>query len=205
MSLQADDLASLISSLEASPAHLVCASWGGNVAMQTALQHPKRVRSLILCEPPSLPLLEADRRFRPVATEFHRRTLDPAREALQANRLEDGVRIFIDGVMGDGSFEKLPNGVRRYFMQNATELRAELTSPNYFAPLTKDILSTITCPVLLVAGDRSPRMFHIILDLIEDAIPSVARITIPDASHGIHADNASAFNAAVLEFFQSGE
>ncbi len=203
MSGHADDLAALIAALNAHPAHLVCASWGGNVGMRVAISHPHIVRTLVLCEPPSLPLLEADETLKHVVADFYRETLDPARDALKADRFEDGVRIFIDGVMGVGSYRKLSDGVKKYFMQNAAELKAELTSPNYFAPLTKSILTQIECPVMLVTGENSPRMFHKIIDIIKDAAPTATHVEIPGASHGIHADNAPAFNAAVLNFVQS--
>lgn len=199
----AADLAELQRVMKASPAHLVCASWGGNVALQTALVYPDLVRTLVLCEPPSLPLLETNEMLKPLATDFYGRTLDPAREAMQAGRFEDGIRIFIDGVMGAEAYDRTPDGVKRYFMQNATEFKAELTSANYFAPITRERLDKLRCPVLLVTGEQSPRLFHQIITIIAEAVPSAMHIEIPHASHGIHADNAAAFNSAVLDFLHS--
>jgi pimeloyl-ACP methyl ester carboxylesterase len=38
------------------------------------------------------------------------------------------------------------------------------------------------------------------LDALEGAMPNAQRVTIKRAAHSVQADNASAFNAAVLAF-----
>ena len=51
------DLRALITQLKATPAHLVGNSYGAYVALALAVDHPELVRSLVLGEPPVLPLL----------------------------------------------------------------------------------------------------------------------------------------------------
>ena len=60
LATHADDLAKLIQSLNAGPAHIVGWSYGGAVAAIAALKNPSVVRSLILYEPSLGSVLPAD-------------------------------------------------------------------------------------------------------------------------------------------------
>lgn len=53
-----DDLAELVKALRLGPSHVVGHSYGAYVALAFSLQHPDLVRSLVLGEPPVLPLLQ---------------------------------------------------------------------------------------------------------------------------------------------------
>jgi pimeloyl-ACP methyl ester carboxylesterase len=57
-------------------------------------------------------------------------------------------------------------------------------------------------PVLLVTGQRSPPMFGVITEQLQRLLPHAKRIDIPDASHGMQADNAPAYNEMVLDFLK---
>lgn len=198
--LHAEDLAELVRRFTDSPAHLITASWGGNVALQLAISHPSLVRTIILAEPPVLPLLKHDPQHKKLLDEFNQHAFQPAREALQQSRNEDGIRYFIDGVMGKGAYDAMPASVHRRFLDNVDELKAETTSTNYIPDFTSDAIEKVRCPVLLVEGDQSPPFFHAILDVLESYLPNAVRARIPDASHGIHSDNARAYNTLVLDF-----
>lgn len=50
------DLASLLRKVDAAPAHLIGNSWGAFVCLMLAVKEPSLVRSLVLGEPPVLPL-----------------------------------------------------------------------------------------------------------------------------------------------------
>ena len=67
--LLADDLTKFITSLNAGPVHLVSWSYGGLIAMSTALENPKLVRSLILYEPSVISVLPAESAEGKVARE----------------------------------------------------------------------------------------------------------------------------------------
>jgi non-heme chloroperoxidase len=61
-----DDLVAFLRMMDAAPAHLVGHSFGGFVSLLAAIRHPQLVRSLVLQEPPVLPLFrsESSRRAR---------------------------------------------------------------------------------------------------------------------------------------------
>ena len=57
LSAHVADLGALVKELKATPAHLVASSYGAYIALALAVDHPELVRSLVLGEPPLLPLL----------------------------------------------------------------------------------------------------------------------------------------------------
>jgi pimeloyl-ACP methyl ester carboxylesterase len=53
---------------------------------------------------------------------------------------------------------------------------------------------------LLLKGETSPRMFHLIVDRLAQALPRARQVTIPKASHSMSSGNPQAYNQAVMEF-----
>ena len=50
---------------------------------------------------------------------------EPLKGAFLKGDMEDGVRTFINGVLGQGTFDGLPATVRAAMMDNAQELKAD--------------------------------------------------------------------------------
>ena len=69
-----------------------------------------------------------------------------------------------------------------------------------FPPLGDDEVRGIGARVLLVTGALSPTLAHLWTDRLEELLPIVERINIPEASHLMHEQNASAANEAILGF-----
>ncbi|MER3524479.1 MAG: hypothetical protein C4326_10545 [Ignavibacteria bacterium] len=196
----AADLSAFIQQHCPESAHLVCASWGGNVALTFAVREPARVRSLVLCEPPALPLLEHDTQSRALLEAFYRTVIGPTREALLHDEEDRGLEFFIDGVMGNGAYRSMHEGVRSYFIQNLPAFKGELLSRRYLHAFPHKQIHSIAHPVLLLEAEKSPPLFHRILDILQSKLPNVERHTVANASHGMHADNPQAFNNIVLDF-----
>jgi len=100
----------------------------------------------------------------------------------------------VNGVLGEGSYEKLP------LMDNVQELKGETSSQNLFPPTTCEDVQKVKAPTLVLDGELSPKRFHVINDMLEHCLPSVERTTIPAASHQMEVENHQAFNEKVLAF-----
>ena len=124
----------------------------------------------------------------------------PSSEAFKQGNDEEGVRRFTNSVLGEGSYEKLPPPVLKRVMDNVQELKGELSSQDLYPPTTCDDVQKVKTPTLLVDGELSPKMFHVIDDMLEHCLPSVERATIPAASHQMEVENPQAFNETVLAF-----
>jgi non-heme chloroperoxidase len=121
-------------------------------------------------------------------------------EAFKQGNDEEGVRRFVNGVLGDGSYEKLPPPVLKRVMDNAQELKGATLSRNLHPPIGCEDVQKVKAPILLLDGERSPKMFRLINDRLEHCLPSVERATIPAASHQMEVENPQAFNETVLAF-----
>jgi pimeloyl-ACP methyl ester carboxylesterase len=198
--LHARDLAAVIRRLDIAPVHLVTSSYGGNVALYMARQHPDLVRTLVLGEPPLLPWLDSIAGGPPLRAAFEAQAWLPARAAFTAGRLEDGVRLFLDGVMGRPTFQHLTRRGHQMMMDNAAEMRAETLSDRYFPPFDCEDAAALPFPVLLLTGELSPRLFHLITDALARCLPDSRVVMVGGASHAMHVGNSAAYNAAVLEF-----
>ena len=82
-------------------------------------------------------------------------------------------------------------------------MRAETLSPDIFPELTCADVAALDRPVLLLNGELSPRLFHLINAELARCLPRAAQAVIPLTSHAIHVGNPVAYHAAVREFLQT--
>jgi pimeloyl-ACP methyl ester carboxylesterase len=210
-----DDLAELITKLDAAPAHLVGNSWGGFICLLTAMRHPELVRSITVEEPAVLPLLIGTNpktqdvlklflsrpRTAAAVMKFFGTAMGPAIKAFKKGDVDGGVRVFARGVLGADVYESLPSNVRDAMLANGKPLSSELLGAG-FPALTDDDVRRIMTPTLLVTGKKSPAMLVRLTDRLQQLLPNAQRVDIADASHLMHYEQPDALNAAVLEFIR---
>jgi pimeloyl-ACP methyl ester carboxylesterase len=209
-----EDLAAFLREIGAAPAHLVGHSWGAFISLLTAIRHPRLVRTLVLEEPPVIPLfmkttppsvtellrLFATRPRTGVALiRFVAGTIAPATKALERGNDEEALQIFTAGVLGAEAIERLPEGSEQIARDNVSSLRAQLTGAG-FPPLADEDVRGIGAPTLLLTGEHSPPGILRLTDRLEELLPNVERVEIPDASHAMQQENPRATNQAILEF-----
>lgn len=199
VTLHARDLAAFIKALNLPPVHLVGHSYGAFIAFLVARDHPEVIRSLTLGEPPVWPLLKTTPEENALLSAAITRSIATS-EAFKQGNDEEGVRRFVNGVLGDGSYEKIPPAVLKRVMDNVQELKGEAASRDLFPPTTCEDVQKVKAPTLLVDGELSPKVFHLVDDMLERCLPSVERATIPAASHQMEVENPQAFNDTVLAF-----
>jgi len=203
LSVHAADLAEVIQGLGVEPATVIASSYGGYVALCCAARHPGLIGRLVLGEPPVLPLLKKSHEGRTALEEFETNALGAARAAFAGGDDTLGVKRFFDGVSGHaGTFDLLPVTAREKLLESAATLRLELLSgPDEYMPaLADDQIREINVPVLLLNGQKSPRMFALITDELERLLPDTYRVVVPGAGHAIHIGNPAYYNEVVLEF-----
>jgi pimeloyl-ACP methyl ester carboxylesterase len=206
-----DDLQALVRALGLEGLHLVGHSYGGFVSLLFALREPQRLRTLVLEEPPVLPLvasnpprpaemlrlLVTDPRLALAIVKFGARGLGPATAAARRGDMDTAMNIFGAAVLGAETFRRLSAARREQVAANA--FRAEFLGSG-FAPLAANDVRRIAVPTLLIAGADSPAIFPRLLDRLEALLPRAQRVTIPAASHIVHEDAPSAYDAAVGAF-----
>jgi pimeloyl-ACP methyl ester carboxylesterase len=200
--LHAADLIALIEALQLERVHLVGSSYGAYVALQVTLERPDLVRSLVLGEPPILPWLGRTPEGDALRRAFEAGAWQPARQAFARGDSVEALRRFVDGVGGPGRFAGLSEGARASLRRLAFEMSLEVKADPaaYMPALSCADVGRIRNSVLLVSGQRSARMFHIITDELARCLANEEVVEVPAAGHSAQADQRAYYNAVVLAF-----
>jgi len=199
------DLIALLDALGLESSHLVGSSYGAYVALACALRAPDRARSLVLAEPPILPFLKRTSEGHAELDRFNRTALQPAREAFARGERRAGVAYFVDGIRGiRGAFRALPESSREDLLRFGPELEMELTTERdrFMPDLPCAALAALKTPVLLMTGERSPRLFGLIIDELERCLRHAKRLEITGAGHAMHVMNPPAYTRGVMAFLE---
>jgi pimeloyl-ACP methyl ester carboxylesterase len=177
---------------------IVAWSYGALVTLDFALDHPERVRTLTLIEPPAFWVLEAAGELDERSAR-ERDALKALHEEMRGDVTEDQLERFLvqAGFGAPGtpirSMPPWPNWVKHK--------RSLLQGPAVFAH--RDQLSRLKAfnrPVLLFKGTGSSYAFHRIIDVLSRTLPNARVAELP----GGHAPQLAAMDAFLktLEEFQ---
>lgn len=193
------DLTTLLDHFDVESAHLLGASAGGAVALDFALEHPHRVRTVSLAA---------------TAVEGYQftdhRTLERWEET--------------ETVLEDGEYERAAEiesemwlaGPNRDLDQLGPELRTllkDMLLRSYEVSLDEDReneqrsqptavsrLDDIEAPVLILIGDRDRPDMHTIAEILAEQIPDTETIVIPETAHLPNLERPDRFAEHVLDF-----
>jgi pimeloyl-ACP methyl ester carboxylesterase len=174
-----EDLGALAAHLLLDRFHLVGTAAGGIVAVDYALTHPEKLRSLVIANSivgvQDEEYLEMSRRLRPspdfAAIPVEIRELGPSYRAVNA----EGTRRWKE--------------LSRHIAPQATKNR-----------ITYEALGTITIPTLLLSGDADLYTPPSVLRLLAARFPNCQSLVIPECGHSAFWEQPEAFNQAVLDF-----
>jgi pimeloyl-ACP methyl ester carboxylesterase len=189
-------LAEFIEAMQLGPVHLVGHSRGGCVAFQLARAYPQLVKTLTLADPGGPLQIDGT----PEAS------LPPATEALRAKvagliedgAIEAGLEMFVDSVSMPGIWRRSSASFRTMASDNALTLPKQFRDP--LPAYTRAAAGEVNCPTLLLAGEKSPRMYRNNVDQLAQWIAQAEQQTIAGASHGMNVTHPASFNRLVQAF-----
>ena len=182
------------------PVHLVGHSFGGSVALATALRKQAAIASLSIIEAPVAPIL------RDLGEDAHYasfRRMTDTYFASHARGEPEAVAKMIDFYGGAGTFASWPPRLRAYAIETA-QVNIVDWSCGYAFPKSAAQLAAITVPTLVIWGVASPRAVQRANELLVDHVPGARRMIMAGAAHFMIATHAAQVAAAIAHHVEPG-
>jgi pimeloyl-ACP methyl ester carboxylesterase len=179
-----DDLHALVESLGLDRFHLVGTAAGAIPALDYALSHPERVRSLVAAntiggvQDPEY--LEVQHRLRPQ----------------QIQDLPVELRELGPSYRGTD-----PDGAARWLeIDHASRPYGPVPTQPLREPITYERLATMQSPAMVLSGDADLLSPPALMRMLADHIPTSRFVSLPDAGHAGFWERPKVWNGLVLEF-----
>lgn len=189
----ADDLAALLDELAVSQVDLCGMSLGGATALSFALQHPERVRRLVLISPLIAGWSWSEdwiARWKQIGRAAREGDMATARTLWLDHPLFAQVR-------GTPAEAVLRKSVGEFHGRQWIEDPAKPVLPDV------ERLHALAAPTLLLTGERDMEDFRLIAELIAGAAPAVTRIDYPEAGHMLTIERPGPVARAITRFLSA--
>ena len=198
--VEARDLAALLDALKLERVHVVGYSYGALTALFFAKEHPERVCSLTLAEPPILGWLSEIPGGQAELDKFMDTMWRPAGEAFRRDDPETALRITCDYFAGKGSYDQLPTGFKQSLIDNVREWRALTSSRDPFPMVSRDVVRSFKFPILLLTGEKTLAPLRMINGALNHLLANVEQVTIPGATHDMWIEDPERCGQATANF-----
>ena len=198
----AADVATLIRQLNLGKVHLLGHSRGGGVALTVAQQAPELIRTLVLEDPFGLvgPLLADDSASQKMIGGMVQLAAW-VRGSLEGGDRRATAQAARNLAFGQGAWEYAGPEVQQMTTDNIGTVATK--APVEALAISCEDVRKFSFPVLILHGERSPKIYSEMGEAMRKCKPDIAPATIvPNATHAVHRDNPSFFNKAVLDFLQ---
>jgi pimeloyl-ACP methyl ester carboxylesterase len=195
-----DDLIAFIEKLDAGPVDLMGHSRGGHVALRVAQRRGDLLRKLILAEPGGEVDASLDPGYQPAPSPFLAR-FTIAAEKIAAGDIDGGLAVFVDTLMGQGRWPRLPELMKQPLRDNATTLIGQVRDER--PPFSKADAEAIRLPTLLIGGAGTKGLLSKVLHALAASIPNAKLEMIPGATHPMFEQAPQRYSEIVLNFLAS--
>ena len=193
LELLGEDAISLLDALKVDQAHWVGLSMGGMIGQFIALNHPKRLRSLALCDTGAIIPIEAQ----------------PIWQERIVSVRQKGIESQLQGTMErwfTPSFLKLAPPMLTLIKQEflTTPVEGYIHCSEAIRNLnTLERLREISLPTLIIVGEDDPGMPVSASEAIHQRIPHSKLVILKSARHISNVEQPEAFNTHLIDFLKS--
>ena len=199
ISVDAADCLTVLTALDALPAHVIGVSYSAAVALELGGQAPNGVRSLTLVEPPPRHVAAA-----PEFLAASRRLLDLHRREGAAAALEAFMTLLVGPdwrprheALQPGSVARIERDADAFFSRDIPDLISWEYNP--------DQAARVTVPVLYVGGTESGPWFRQTRAWVSALFPAARSVAIEGAGHDVALTHPRALASAVARFLETQE
>jgi pimeloyl-ACP methyl ester carboxylesterase len=186
----ADDLLAILNAMGIEQCDLVGVSMGGSIALNFTLDHPERVRNLVLISPGMVAWEWSDawlNLWQPIVAHARHGEMDAARRLWWEHPLFSTTRSSAAG-------PALHAAIMRYSGQQWIHDHHKLMLPDV------DRLHQLATRTLLLSGGKDLQDFRLIADLIEASASNLRRIDHPALGHLVHLEDPQACAREIVMF-----
>ncbi|MFT3930774.1 MAG: alpha/beta fold hydrolase [Spongiibacteraceae bacterium] len=186
----ADDLLAILDTQHIAQCDLIGVSMGGAVALNFALDHPDRVRNLILISPGIVAWEWSEAwlaLWRPITAKARAGDMAGARQLWWQHPLFASTRESL-------AASELYESIQRYAGAQWIRDYEKRSMPDV------DRLYSLKPRTLLLTGQRDFEDFRLIADLVEASTANVTRIDWPDCGHLLHLEKPADCAREILSF-----
>jgi 3-oxoadipate enol-lactonase len=192
LELLGEDAIAFLDALRIEKVHWVGLSMGGMIGQSVALNHPKRLKSLALCDTGAV--------IAPEAQPIWQERIDAVREKGVESQLEATMERWFTP-----SFLKLSppmlGVIRKQFL--ATPAKGYMGCIEAIRKLNYlDRLSKIKIPTLVMVGEDDPGTPVAVSEAMHQRIPNSRMVIIPSARHLSNVEQPEVFNVTLLKFLE---
>lgn len=197
-----DDLIAVMDACEIEAAHLVGTSMGAYVALQFALRHSARVKSIVACAVGSGSPPDSQEAFRRGAVEFAERfRREGAESAGRAYALAGSRRLLREkDPLSFVKFEAFCIQMDAYAAECI--LRAQAARESLHAQ--RDLLAAIDVPVLVITGDEDKACLKTGV-FLKEIVPRAQLAVLPRTGHVPMREEPEIFNRMLQQFLRYAE
>jgi proline iminopeptidase len=192
------DAVAVLDHLQIDAAHIVGLSMGGYTALQVALHHPRRVRSLVLAGAGS----GSERWY---TEDFHKRSREIAAQ-FESQGSSEVARTYGHGPTRIPFMLKDPRGFSAFIRQlSEHDAQGSAHMSRGFQGMRPSLydferdIRALAGPALIVVGDEDERCIEPAL-FLKDAIPSSGLVIFPKTGHTVNLEEPGLFNQVVADF-----
>lgn len=186
------DLAALMDELGVKTAHLVGLSNGARIALDFALVHPARTRSLVLASPGVSGYTGGDFSY-----------MLPVIEAIRRGDLDQAAVLWaVTPLMHIPHDSAAASTIRRISRDNRSIWSHGTNPERELSPPAIGRLSEVRISTLVVSGDSDLPDLRRLGDTVARTIPGAQQIVLPRTGHMVNLAAPQAFNDAILAFLR---
>jgi 3-oxoadipate enol-lactonase len=188
-----DDLLALMDERGIGSAHLIGVSNGARIALDFALTHPSKARSLVLASPGVSGFTGGDFSY-----------MAPVIGAVRAGNLEQAAELWAATPLMHIPNDSAAAALIRTISRDNRSIWGRRSNPERpLSPPAIGRLAEVNVPVLVIAGESDLPALRALADSVAQTIPGAIRVVIPGVGHMVNVAAPDAFNRAIQSFLHA--